>query len=371
MAWAAAPVAVAMTATQWQASGEVEYLQVEGFPHGQLKIKDGSAVLNGSTFGNGTIEFDVRLVGDGMPGILFRRSGEATAEELYVRPGPDCPASQDCLQYVPVTHGVMVWDMYPNDQRAAPIQVNGWNHFKLVISGRRMNVFVNAAPSPALAIDRLEGDALEGGLMLRGPATFANLTVARDAVEGLAPEPTADPTLGDPRWLREWSVSPSSVLAEGAEPAAGAIPASGAAWTAITAERDGLINVTRRLGSPTAKGVAAVAWLKTRLVSDRDQTKTVSIGWLREVWIFVNGQRVYAGNNGYNDVAARKTPDGRLSIDNGSFSLPLRRGKNEIVIALSNRFARSSGHYGWGMKLRLDDTKGIEISRGKDAQPGR
>lgn len=367
---AAAPVEVGMTADHWQASGEVEYVQMEGFPHGQLNIKSGAAALQALTFGNGTIEFDVKLVADGMPGILFRRQGDATAEEFYVRPGPNCRASQDCIQYAPVLRSTMLWDMYPDYQRPAPIEVAGWNHIKMVISGRRMNVYVNATLTPTLVVDRLEGEALDGGLMLRGPATFANLTVTRDAVDGLSPEPTADPALGDARWLRRWWLAPSSVLPADTEPGFAALPAPGAAWTAITAEREGLINVARRYGSPTGKGVAALTWLKTSVVSDRDQAKTASVGWTREIWIFVNGKQVYAGNNGYNDVAARKTPDGRLSIDNGSFSLPLHKGKNEIVIALSNRFARSSGHYGWGMKLRLDDIKGIDTAGGRDAQPG-
>jgi len=366
-----APLEVAMTADHWQGSGEVEYVQMEGFPHGQLNIKRGTAVLRALTFGNGTIEFDVKLVADGIPGIQFRRRGETTAEELYVRPGPNCRASQDCIQYAPIVHSTMLWDVYPNYQRAAPIDVAGWNHIKLVISGRRMNVFVNATATPTLAIDRLEGDALDGDLMLTGPATFANLTVTRDAVEGLSPEPTADPTLGDPRWLRHWSVAPPSVLAADSEPTLAALPASTASWATITAERDGLINIARRYGSPTGKGVTALTWLKTSVVSDRDQAKAASIGWTREIWIFVNGKQVYAGNNGYNDVAARKAPDGRLSIDNGSVILPLRKGKNEITIALSNRFAQSSGHYGWGMKLRLEDVKGIDTSGGGPASGTR
>src|SRR5438034_8517742 len=36
-----------------------------------------------------------------------------------------------------------------------------WNHIKMVVSGRRMNVFVNDATSPTLEVGRLEGRSEE------------------------------------------------------------------------------------------------------------------------------------------------------------------------------------------------------------------
>ncbi len=77
-----------------------------------------------------------------------------------------------------------------------------------------MNVFVNDAPSPTLQVDRLEGDALKGGLHLLGPATFANLTITPDAVEGLSPEPASDPLEADRGLVRNWSLSKYSALPE-------------------------------------------------------------------------------------------------------------------------------------------------------------
>ena len=95
------------------------------------------------------------------------------------------------------------------------------------------------------------------------------------------------------------------------------------------------------MGLPTGHVVRAVAWLKTNVDSDSTQTKHVSIGWAREIWVFVNGKLVFADKNLYQPPAARKTPDGRLSLENGSFDLPLQKGKNEIAIALADNF------YGW------------------------
>jgi hypothetical protein len=343
---------------------------MEGFPLGLLRVNGGGATLKNLDFADGTIEFDIQPIGQDIPGISFRRRDDATAEEFYLRPGPNCPASDDCIQYAPVTHGLMLWDIYPEYQAGAPIRPDGWNHIRLVISGRRMDVFVNRAPLPVLTVGRLEGDALEGGLQLDGPANFANLTVARDAVDGLSPQPVRDAAAADARLVRNWQVS-AATPQSGHDPAYAELPGGSTPWSGIAAERYGLVNLSRRFGSPTGRGIGAVAWLKTSIDSDRAQDKHVSIGWAREIWVFVNGKPSFAGRNLYYPESARKSPDGRLSLENGSFDLPLQKGRNQIAIALGNDFPGSATHWGWGMELRLDDLDGIKLPAGNDAGPSR
>jgi len=365
------PIDISMTAERWQGNGangtlepagDPEFEQREGFPYGLMHVKKGSVTLTGLSFRDGTIEFDVQPE-DGIPGIRFRQRDARTAEELYLRPSPDCAASNDCIQYAPLTHGVFLWNLFPQYQAPAPVVENGWNHFKLVVSGRRMNVFVNHAASPTLVVGRLEGDVSEGGLQLRGPAVFANLRVIADAVEGLPPDATPDLTDQDARFLRDWSVSPTAVLPPGREPQLVSAPAGDADWHKIEPERNGLINVSRLYGSPTDQSAAALVWLKSILISDRLQTKQVSVGWASEIWIFVNGRPVFAEKNRYYPETARKTPDGRLSLDNGSFYLPLQKGRNELVVGLSNNLADGHNHYGWGMEVRLHDLEGVRASQ--------
>jgi hypothetical protein len=149
-------------------------------------------------------------------------------------------------------------------------------------------------------------------------------------------------------------------LPDGKEPAYAELPASSQGWQPASAERGGLINLSRALGMPNARKGRDLAWLKTNLDSDKAQTKHVSIGWSREIWVFVNGKPVYADKNLYQPPSARKSPDGRLSLENGSFDLPLQKGKNEIAVALANNF------YGWGLELHLDDLKGVKIADGKN-----
>jgi len=352
-------IKIPMTPDRWETKDNVVFSQEDGYPLGVMTVTKGVAVLKDLKFRDGTIEFDVIPKGPMGAGIGFRRRDDDTYEDFYLRPRPKCDAAVDCIQYAPQTHGVLLWDVFPQYQSPAPIAETTPNHIKMVISGRRMNIYVNGEKSPSLTIGRLEGDALEGGLLMQGPGTFANLTVSPGAVEGLSPEPMSDPTEADKRFVRDWLVSPSTSLPDGKEPAYAEIPDAAQRWTSLSAERGGLVNLSRQMGLPTGRKVRALAWLKTDIDSDRAQNKHVSIGWSREIWVFVNGKQVYADKNLFQPPTARKTPDGRLSLENGSFELPLQKGRNEIAVALANDF------YGWGLELRLEDVEGVRIRDSK------
>jgi len=164
------PIAIPMTADHWQTKENAEFLRELGFFRGLMRLNSGNAVLKETTFSDGTIEFDVITIGRGSPGIAFRRQNDDNFELLYLRPDPACPAFAACMQYAPQTHGVLLWDLFPQYQTRAPLRENGWNHIKMVVSGRRMNVFVNDVPMPTLKVGSLEGDALTGGVRLQDRA---------------------------------------------------------------------------------------------------------------------------------------------------------------------------------------------------------
>jgi hypothetical protein len=356
LARAPEPITIDMTADHWQVKENAEFLRQLGFFHGLMRLNTGDAVLKGITFSNGTIEFDVNTIGRGAPGIAFRQQDEGNFELLYLRPDPNCPAFRACMQYAPQTHGVLLWDLFPQYETRAPLRENGWNHIKMVVSGRRMNVFVNDAPSPTLEVARLEGDATTGGLRLQGPGTFANMVITPDAVGGLSPQPARDPLDADQGLVRNWRLSPFFALPNVKDPMYDDMPGASQAWKTITTERSGLVNLSREYGLPLHAPNRAVAWLKTTIASDRKQTKKLDIGWTRELWVFVNGKLVYADKNLFDSEAARKFPDGRCSLENGAFTLPLEAGDNEVAIALANNF------FGWGLMLRLADPEGVHLA---------
>jgi hypothetical protein len=352
----AEPITIVMTADHWQTKENAEFLRQLGFYHGLMRLNSGDAVLKGITFSDGTIEFDVDTIGRGAPGIAFRQQDEKNFELLYLRPDPACPAFRACMQYAPQTHGVLLWDLFPQYQTRAPLRENGWNHIRMVVSGKRMNVFVNDAPSPTLEVGRLEGDAMTGGLRLQGPGTFANLVITPNEVDGLSSEPARDPLDGDRGLVRDWRLSAFSALPNGKDPLYNEMPGASPEWKTIGTEPNGLVNLSREYGLPLPDPNRAVAWLKTTITSDRKQTKKVNIGWTREVWVFVNGKLAYADKNLFDSEEARKAPDGRCSLENGAFTLPLGAGNNEVAVAIANNF------FGWGLMLRLADPEGVHLA---------
>ena len=356
IAHSAEPMNITMSADQWQVKENAEFLRQLGFYHGLMRLNSGDAALKDVAFSDGTIEFDVNTIGRGAPGIAFRQQDEKDFELLYLRPDPACPAFHACIQYAPETHGVLLWDLFPQYQTRAPLRENGWNHIRMVVSGRRMNVFVNDAPTPTLEVGRLEGDALKGGLRLQGPATFANLVITPGAVEGLSPEPAKDPLDGDGGVVRNWRLSPASELPTGKEPSYSEMPGASQEWRTISTERGGLVNISRVYGKALPDPNRAVAWLKTTITSDSKQTRKVDIGWTREMWVFVNGKLVYADKNLFESDVQRKIPDGRCSLENANIALPLEAGENEVAVALANNF------FGWGLKLRVSDPGGVHLA---------
>ncbi len=155
----AQPVRVPMTAAVWHrvdpgagTKTDVSFLIREGFPQGLAMMKAGAIATDALPFRDVTIECDLKPLAEDIPGIRFRADHDGNAEEFYLRTGPDCRASDDCIQYAPAIHGFMLWNIYPEYQTAAPV-LDGWNHVKLVVSGQRMQASINGIP--VLAVGKL------------------------------------------------------------------------------------------------------------------------------------------------------------------------------------------------------------------------
>lgn len=366
------PIQVPLTADHWHAvqdandpnKPDVRFIEHEGFPQGAIVLKNGSVALDGFSFRDGTIEFDMKATDQDIPGIQFRRRGEPghqNAEEFYLRSFPECRASNDCIQYAPVIHGFMLWNAFPQYQTQAPI-IDGWNHFKLVVSGRRMNVYINNSVQPILTVGSLESSSMEGWIQLHGPAVFANLTITPNAVEGLSPQPMPDPTATDPGVVRHWRLGPLTPARFGRSPSFSEAPPD-AAWRMITAGRFGLVNLNREF--ELVHQAPSFTWLRTTVDSDAARSKTVQLGWLGHVWVFVNGKLITQGKNLYDPDYERRAPDGRLSIENGSFRIPLQKGHNQITLVLKSGIRDSPNtvnYYGWGAILHFEDLEGLQLS---------
>jgi hypothetical protein len=335
-----------------------------------IKGKDGKGFqvfLKNEIFSEGTIEFDVELSGMGFPGINFRMSEDRkNGENFYIRSfGPVQPEARNTLQYAALIDGMSIWDLSDEYQAGAAVYQNKWNHIKLVISGKQMKAYVNDMNKPALIVPELEGRRDSGSISLSGNVVYANLVIKPNTTEGLGPEAGYISTCNDTRYLRSWTVSAPKDFPFGKEiimplPSmygklnTSELPDSTTQWMPIQAESRGIVNLSRIYGHKENDS-RRMAWLKTTIQSDKVQEKTLRLGFSDEVWVFINGQMLYVDKN-YFGTPQQKS-GGRCTVENTSFKLPLKEGKNEILIGLANYF------YGWGVVARLDDMDGIKIFR--------
>jgi len=347
-------------------TSKVEFIQHRGVP--AVKGRNGAyyqLFLKDRTFTNGTIEFDVELVGMGFPGINFRMSPDKkNGENFYIRSfGPVTPEVRTTLQYAAIIDGMSIWDLSDEYQAGARIDQSGWNHVKLVISGRQMKAYVNDMTRPALAVPELEGWTDSGGISLSGNVIYANLVLKPGQTGNLSPQAGYHDTYNDTRYILNWEVSPSQDFPFGKDivmplPSmhgllrSSDLPDSTTKWSALKAESRGVVNVTRKYGA-VDKDARRLTWLRTSIYSDKVQERILNLGFSDEVWVFINGQFLYAGKN-YFGTPEQKN-DGRCTTDNSHFSLPLKEGKNEILIGLANYF------YGWGIIARLDKIDGVRF----------
>ena len=135
----------------------------------------------------------------------------------------------------------------------------------------------------------------------------------------------------------------------------------------MTAGRFGLVNLNREF--ELVRHPPSLTWLRTTVTSASPQDKLVQLGWLGHVWVFVNGKLITQGKNFYEPDFERREPDGRLSVENGSFRIPLQKGANQITLVLNSAVhdkPTTINYYGWGAILRFENPQGLQIARPRD-----
>jgi hypothetical protein len=363
-------IKIPMDPSAWKHDASaVEFVMHRNVMAAKPKANDYQIFLKNQLFANGVIEFDVELMGAGFPGINFRMSGDhKNGDNFYIRSfGPTTTENRTTLQYAAIMDGLSIWDLSDEYQAGATIYHEGWNHVKLVINGSQMKAYVNDMRRPALIVPELEGGRSEGLISLSGKVVYANLILKPGATEGLAPEPGYNSTYNDPRYIRNWHVSPPTDFPFGKDLVVplpsmygtlnrSELPDDSTRWTPIKAEGRSIINLSRVYGGKE-NDARRLAWLKTTIQSVKAQERVMSLGFSDEVWVFLNGQLLYADKN-YFGTASQKFPKGRCTVENGNFKLPLKEGKNELMIGVANHF------FGWGIVARMDDTDdGIQFEK--------
>ncbi|MDX2041397.1 MAG: hypothetical protein SF097_09110 [Acidobacteriota bacterium] len=310
-----------------------------------LWLKNNSHVMQAGTeeFVDGTIEFDVAPMERGdFIAIVFRRESPQNHENIYLRPFSS--GLFEALQYAPRINGSASWQLYPEFNAAVDLPRNQWTHLRLEIKGSSLTVYVNNAAKPALSVARLRGIPAKGpvGFWARAnndPKTWAaalsNVTIRPAASADKIATARPAPAVGT---ITAWEVA-APVKAE-----AGAVTRlpqlSG--WRQAEVEESGLVNLNRVLGRHNGRGTA---FARTTIKAEQAHTLSLEIGYSDDVTVFVNGEPVYAGLNGWES----RHPGylGFVKTGYETVHLRLRQGDNEIILAVTD-----DQRFGWGFAAR-------------------
>lgn len=328
------------------------------------------AHLKDVEFEDGTIEFDVAASQPrAFLGVAFRYLSREEHEMFYLRPQKS--GLPDATQYTPAFNAAHPWQLYSGEgfTAAAEIPRGKWLHVKIEITGLTGRVHLDHASEPVLIIKDLKRGYGKGSVGLWGSALgghFADFkfTAAKPAANRTPP----------PRWtppagiLHKWELSDAFDTAEKTlETLPSAAELKAMRWQAVTTEAPGMVVIDRhRKGLNVLPGFAGDAALRLQkargpkavyaravIHSDREQVKKLSFGYSDEVTVFLNGQSLFTGKSAFRF----RDPGflGIVDVENDAVYLPLRKGANELVLAVSEYFG------GWGFICRLDDTSGVKL----------
>jgi hypothetical protein len=162
--------------------------------------------------------------------------------------------------------------------------------------------------------------------------------------------------------LTSWSISPSyDALARDLERPLSATESNAIQWQDVQAEPPGFVVLYRYREAPhpmvsfqsdfstrlQPQPGMKVIYARTAIESDRDQTKKLNIGYSDDVSVFLNGKILFRGRSAQNF----RDPGflGIVNPEDDAVYLPLKKGKNELMLALSELGG------GWGFICRLAD----------------
>jgi hypothetical protein len=338
-------------------AGVTEYLGRKS-----LSLDGGAAILKDVEMRDGVIDVDVATpAARGFFGIQFRLINDgATAEWVYLRQHKS--GYPDAMQYAPVLGTGANWQLYngPGFTGAVDIPKNEWFHLRLEVSGAQAKLYVKDMAKPALVMNDLKTGVEKGLIVLHdliGATYFSNFefreTPAAPWERHLPPMPAGT--------LTKWSLSPAyDALARDLERPLAPSETNSIKWEDVEAEPPGFVVVSRYREAPHPRVTFAndfskrldpqpgmkVIYARTTIDSARDEVRKLYIGYSDDVSLFLNGKILYRGRS-----AQYFRDPGFLGIvnpENDAVYLPLKKGKNELVLAVSELGG------GWGFICRVE-----------------
>ncbi len=328
--------------------GESEFTTENYMGRESIKITNGSISVSGVEFLNGTIEVDINFPeARFFPAVFFRMQDSGNYEDFYIRPHQS--GNPDATQYTPVFNNVSGWQLYHGDgySQAISLEPDTWHHIKINVLGDQADIYFDDMDEPFLKVTDLKRETEAGkiGVSSGMPVHFANFRYS-DSKPKLAEREAVNREV-PPGLITSWSIS--GIVNDDLYHDQPVIDAAGLDWKKQKTEDSGTINLARYV--QRSEGMNTML-AKLGITAENAMHKQVLFGYSDFVSVYVNGRQIYGGRN---DFMSR---DYRYLGTIGFFDavyLPLNRGENEVLFAVSENFG------GWGLKAFIPDRDGIEI----------
>ena len=348
---------------RWELEQQAKVAEYQG--RKCLLLDGGAATVKNFEMRDGVIDVDVATPAKrGFFGIQFRIAGDgANGEWVYLRQHKS--GLPDAMQYTPVLNTGANWQIYngPGFTGAVDIPRDEWFHLRLEVTGAQAKLYVKDMDKPALVMSDLKSGVQKGQValyVLTGATYFSNFEI-RTTPD--APWERHLPAM-PPDTVTKWRISPSyDALARNLERPLAAAESSAIPWQEVEAEPPGFVVLYRYREAPHLRVTfqsdfstrlqpqpgMKVIYARTTVESDRDQVKKLEIGYSDDVSVFLNGQILYRGRSaqGFRDPGFL----GIVNPENDAVYLPLKKGSNELVLAVSELGG------GWGFICRLVDVQ--------------
>ena len=333
-----------------------------------LFLTSGFAFLKDVVFEDGVIEVDIAVpTRRSFVGVVFRFEDEDDHEIVYFRPHKS--GLDDAVQYTPSFNGSACWQLYsgPGYTAAAEVPREQWVRARIEVAGLGAKVFLNNSEQPVLVVEDLKRGHSRGTVGLwagAGGGHFSNFTYrAAPAAERRErkPPPVAAGV------IPKWELSEAFDVAErDSETLPSPAELRAMKWEPVGVEPPGMVVVDRHRRSPSIVRFFAepgertgrregrkVVFARAVIHSEREQVRKMSFGYSDEATVFLNAKPVFTGRSAfrYRDPGFL----GIMDVENDAVYLDLRRGRNELVLAIADYFG------GWGFIGRLDDASGVRF----------
>ena len=354
-------LSVPADSSRWELQEQAKVTEYQG--RKSLLLNGGAATLKDFEMRDGVIDVDVATTAiRGFFGIQFRLDKDGSnGEWIYLRPHNS--GLPDALQYTPVLNTGANWQIYNGAGFTAAVDIprDVWFHLRVEVVGAQAKLYVRDMDKPALVMTDLKSGLQKGQValhVLAGATYFSNFEIRTtpDAPweRHLPPMPAGT--------LTKWSISPSyDALARNLELPLSSSQRDAIRWQHVEAEPPGFVVLYRYREAPHLRVSFAtdfsrrlepqpgtkVLYARTILDSDREQVKKLFLGYSDEVSVFLNGKILYRGRSAQNFRDPRFL--GIVNPENDTIYLPLKKGSNELMLALSELGG------GWGFICRLAD----------------